>query len=91
MPRITELYAWVVADSCPDDEGIPAFTDGAMWWPMMGADAERAESLRPRAVEIANDLGRPVRLVRSIGLVQIDEVLPPLGSTEEVPRDGMEP
>lgn len=83
MPRITELYAWVVADSGPDDEGIPAFTDGAMWWPMMGADLEAAESLRPKAVEIAHDLGKPVRLVRSIGLVQVDEVLPPLGSGKE--------
>jgi hypothetical protein len=78
MPRVTELYAWVVADSDPDDEGIPAFLnpEGGMWMPMMGADVERAESLRPMAVQIAHDLGRPVRLVRSIGLVDVDEVLP---------------
>lgn len=77
MPRITELYAYVVADSGPDDEGVPAWLgpDGA-WMPMMGADLERAESLRPEAEKVARLLGRSVKLVRSTGIEVIDEVLP---------------
>ena len=44
MPKITELYAWVIADSGPDDEGVPAFLDltTGSWMPMMGADRARA-------------------------------------------------
>jgi hypothetical protein len=77
MPRITELYAYVVADSGPDDEGVPAFLGpGGAWMPMMGADIERAESLRPEAEKVARLLGKPVKLVRSTGIEVIDEVLP---------------
>lgn len=75
MPRITELYAWVVADSGPDDEGVPAFmgADGA-WYPMMGADLERARSLRGEAQKIAAVTGKTVRLLGASELVEIEVV-----------------
>jgi hypothetical protein len=78
MPRITELYAWVVADTNPDDEGIPAFIDpvSRMWMPLMGADIERAMMLRPQAVRIAEATGKTVRLVRSVSIEQVDAVAP---------------
>lgn len=76
MPRITELYAWVVADTGPDDEGVPAFMDltGA-WFPMMGADLDRAASLRTEAEKVAAITGKPVRLLRSVGDLEEVEVV----------------
>lgn len=77
MPRITELYAYVVADSGPDDEGVPAWLgpDGA-WMPMMGADLERAQSLRPEAEKVARLMGKQVTLIRSTGIEVVEEILP---------------
>ena len=77
MPRITELYAWVVADSGPDDEGVPAFmgAEGA-WYPMMGADLERALSLRAEAQKVATIAGKPVRLLGARELVEIEVIEP---------------
>lgn len=77
MPRITELYAYVAADADEDDEGVPAFPapDGTLM-PMMGADMERAESLKAWAQKAANQLGKPVRLVRSTGLEVVETLQP---------------
>lgn len=78
MPRITELYAWVIADTSPDDEGVPAFMgiDG-IWYPMIGADFERAEQLRPQAQAAANLAGKSIKLVRSVGDLELVETLEP--------------
>jgi hypothetical protein len=77
-PRVTELYAWVVTDTGPDDEGVPAFLGptGA-WMPMMGADLERAASLRAEAEKVAAITGKPVRLLRSVGELEEVEVVAP--------------
>ena len=75
MPKITELYAWVVEDTGPDDEGVPAFLGpGGGWLPMMGADLERATSLRGEALRVSALVGKPVRLVRSIELEEVEVV-----------------
>jgi hypothetical protein len=77
MPRVTELWAWVMADSGPDDEGVPAVTDGLLWRPLIGADRERAESLRDDALLIARMAGKPIKLVRSTGPLEVVEVIEP--------------
>ena len=78
MPKITELYAWVLADSGPDDEGVPAFMSlEGTWLPMMGADLDRAISLRPHAQWAANLSGKQVRLLRSVGTLEEVEVVQP--------------
>lgn len=78
MPRVTELYAYVVADTGPDDEGVPAFLDTATgaWMPMMGADRERAESLRPLAARYATIMGKTFKLVRATGLEVVETIEP---------------
>lgn len=76
MPAITELYAWVMEDTGPDDEGVPAFAHGDALMPMMGADMERAMCLRPQAVLTAKAFGKPIRLVRSTAL-EVVEVIEP--------------
>ncbi len=62
--EITSVYAYLIVQ---DDggEGVPAYrTPEGVWQPMMGADLERIESLRPLAQTFANRLGRPLRLVQ---------------------------
>jgi hypothetical protein len=76
MPRITEMYAYVMADTDPDDEGIPAFTIGGVTMPMVGADLARAAALRPHAVALAQITGKPVRLLRFTGMTE-EEVIRP--------------
>jgi hypothetical protein len=74
---VTELYAYVVADADEDDEGVPAFLGPAStWMPMMGADRERAEQLRPVAEEMARRSGKEIKLVRSVALEVVDVVAP---------------
>jgi hypothetical protein len=77
-PRITELAAFVIADTGPDDEGVPAFLDPSTgtWMPMVGADAARIDALRAHAHEIARATGKPVKLLRSTSL-EVVEVLQP--------------
>ena len=76
MPRIDQLYAWVMADAGPDDEGVPAFSDNGWLLPMMGANSERAESLRVMAQEAANMAGKPIKLIRSTGIEVVEVVEP---------------
>ena len=69
MPRIEEMYAFIVEDSGPDDEGIigmqtaPGDKGQILWLPMVGADMARVESLRPIAQGIGHQLGKKVTLV----------------------------
>lgn len=78
MPRITELYAYVIADSGPDDEGVPGFSSGQWLMPMMGADRERAEQLREMARGLANQHGREIKLIRSTGIETVEVIRPDL-------------
>jgi len=69
MPRIEEMYAFIVEDTGPDDEGVigiqlPPGDDGTtLWLPLVGADMARVNSLRPTALGIAQQLGKPIKLV----------------------------
>lgn len=77
MPRINELYAYVVADKDEDDEEIPAFTGrNGMLYPMVGADIERANSLHGMAQKLATESGKPIKLIHSTG-IEIVETLQP--------------
>ena len=49
MPKIDELFAFIVEDSGPDDEGVAAQLIENVWLPMIGADLARVESLKPAA------------------------------------------
>ncbi|NVM21755.1 MAG: hypothetical protein HWN68_08245 [Desulfobacterales bacterium] len=69
MPRIEELYAFVVEDIGPDDEGLIAIQAisheyGPMWLPLVGVDMTRAQYLEPTAQSIGHQIGKKVTLVR---------------------------
>lgn len=63
--RIEQMYAFVMLDPADNTEGIPAFQgpDGMMM-PMVGADMERVEQLRPIAEQMARVSGGKVTLCR---------------------------
>jgi len=68
MPKITELYAFIVEDTGPDDEGvidIPAISReyAPILAPLVGADTARVESLKPIAQDIGHKIGKKVTLV----------------------------
>jgi hypothetical protein len=64
MKRVEQMYAYVVEDPEDNTEGIPAFIGPLGPVPMVGADAARIRSLKPRAQKMATALGRPITLVR---------------------------
>lgn len=63
MPRIEKLYAYVVADNGPEDEGVMALHGPMGWMPMVGADVARHESLKAHAQATADQEGKEVVLV----------------------------
>lgn len=60
---IHHLYAFVAVDS-DGDEGIMAFQHGGGWMPMVGANMERVDQLRPIAAVVGAQLGVSHRLLR---------------------------
>jgi hypothetical protein len=59
------MFAFVVADKGPEDEGVMAArTPLGEWFPLVGADLARVDSLRPLADDIARVTGKPYRVVR---------------------------
>jgi dihydroorotase-like cyclic amidohydrolase len=64
MPRIDKMFAFIAEDNGPEDEGVCAFqTPGGMWFPLVGADMKRVDSLRKIAVQICEESGKPIHLV----------------------------
>ena len=62
---IKTMYAFIQLDPVDNAEGLIAFKDARTgWWmPMVGADMERVEQLRPLAQETATHTGNQVQLV----------------------------
>lgn len=81
MPKIEQIYAFI-AEEEPGDEGITAQLTPSGWMPMIGADMDRAESLREMAQKLADAGGKPIRLVKFETRSEI-EVINPAG-----PPDG---
>lgn len=73
--KIDEMFAWICTE--PDGgEGIPAFNGPMGPMPMIGADKDRIESLRPYALAVAHEMGLPVKLVRFYGQQVIEKIEP---------------
>lgn len=63
MPKIDEMFAFVVEDSGPDDEGIIGMNTVSGWMPLVGADMARVDSLRPIALGLARGMGKTIKLL----------------------------
>lgn len=64
MPKITEVFAFVVTDQDEDDEGIMGMQTPMGWMPFVGGDMARVASLREAADTICAQLGKPYRILR---------------------------
>lgn len=74
MPRITEMFAFIVEDTGPEDEGVIGFRTSTGWVPMVGADMKRVESLRPIARQISMETGKKVKLIHFTNREDLDEI-----------------
>jgi len=74
---IDQMYAFVVVDPEDDTEGITAFVDGGgMAMPMVGADMDRVDSLRPIAEGMAKNIGRSISVLRFSQRTEIEVIKP---------------
>ncbi len=83
MGRINELWAYVAEDTGPDDEGVvtaPARLPGPFHqhvpMPLMGGDPERMASMRVAAQEIADGIGKPVKLLMFSVRHEVETLVP---------------
>lgn len=66
MPRITEMFAYVMADKDEEDEGVIGFYSphAGGWVPMVGADMDRMKSLKKEADRISEQVGKPYKILK---------------------------
>lgn len=74
--RIEEMFAFVSIDPKDDIEGVVAANLRGNWHPLVGADMERIESLRPLAAKVARDAGIKIRLIKFSVREDLGEVEP---------------
>lgn len=77
MPRIREMYAFVIEDTGPDDEGVIGMDTMKGWVPFVGADVARVDDLRVSAQAIATQLKKPVKVLRWTQEPEVMEVIEP--------------
>lgn len=61
--KIDTMYAFIATEAS-GDEGVTGFQHDGQWFPMVGADWKRVESLRDIAQEIARQTGCKVSLCK---------------------------
>lgn len=76
MPKITEMYAFVVADKDADDEGVVGVSTPNGWMPLVGADMKRMEALKPMAKDLARELKKPIRILKFTTMTEIGKISP---------------
>lgn len=64
MPRIEEIWAYTQVDPRDNNEGVIALETKHGPLPMIAADKERLDDLRPYAMEMAVRTGRPVNVTK---------------------------
>ncbi len=74
--KIDEMFAYIQLDPLDNTEGVIAYLTEQGWMPMVGADMERAQYLRPMAQEIADGTGRPVQLIRFTNREELEMLRP---------------
>lgn len=85
MPKIDRLWAFVQEDTGPDDEGVLAAAGAisglgrSVTLPLIGADMERINSLRPIAQQIADATGKPVKLLTFSVRTEVAVLVPHAG------------
>lgn len=71
---ITEMWAYIA--QTPEGEGVVAIKKGIAWMPLVGADLERIQSMRPMAERLAKQSGQRMTLVRFTTRTELDVIEP---------------
>lgn len=79
MPVIKELFAFIICDKSEQDEGVPGVSTPQGIMPLMGADFERAKSLRGIAQTLANESGKTITLAKFSVREDVETLQPALG------------
>lgn len=69
--KIQQLYCFAVTDD-DGNEGVPAVSKDGMMLPLMGADMERMDSMRPFMREFEKQSGKKVRLYKFTERMELD-------------------
>lgn len=73
--RIDQMYAFVATDK-DGTEGIVGAATANGWMPLVGADMERVDQLRPLVKEIAKATNVTVRLLRFSVREELEVITP---------------
>lgn len=73
--KVTEVYAFLAVDT-DGAEGVPAAELGDMVMPLIAADADRLESLRPMAQSLASSYGMKITVVRFTNREDVETIHP---------------
>lgn len=77
MPRIEKMFAFIVEDAGPGDEGVVGIrSPGGEWLPLVGADMKRVEALKAYARDVAARAGKPVRVLRFSVREELEVIAP---------------
>lgn len=77
MPKVVELFAFVIEDTGPDDEGVIGMNTMTGWVPFVGADMARVDDLRVSAQAIATQYRKPVRILHWPAPPEVLDVIEP--------------
>ncbi len=75
LPKIECIYAFIMADAGPEDEGVIAARVGDMWLPLIGADMDRVKFLRPFAETVAQVTDKKIVLARFGVREDLEEII----------------
>lgn len=70
------MYAFITVDPVDQTEGIIGMMLGGQYMPLVGADLERVEALRPHAQNIANVQGAEIKICLFSERVDIEIIKP---------------
>jgi len=76
LPKIDVLFAFISVNEGLEDEGVVAALVGDTWMPLVGADMDRVESLKPLAVEVARVTGKRIVLAKFGNREDLEEIAP---------------
>lgn len=74
--HMDQVFVYACYDPQEMCEGIPSIHLGGHAFPLLGADEERVRSLRNAAKQVANESGKPVKLLKFSKREVIETIYP---------------
>lgn len=74
--RIEKMYAFIAVDPVDGTEGVCSIMMQGNYMPLVGADMERVDSLKPHAQRIANVSGAEIKLCYFSKRIELEVIKP---------------